>query len=634
VCGIWFSAGFPPETRHIDIVSHRGPDGHGWRVLKSSLGPVVLGHRRLAIIDTSEAANQPMCYADERFWVVYNGELYNHIELRQELVNLGHRFRTKSDTEVILAAYAEWGTECLARFMGMFALVIYEPQEERLFIARDRFGIKPLYYFSNGHGLAVASEIKQLLLLPEVSARMNVSRTYDFLAAGMTDHASDTMFDGIMQLRNGEYASLHLDRHSLGAPLPVRHWYRLPQSGALDVSEEEAAAQFLELLSQSVRLHLRSDVPVGSCLSGGLDSSSIVCLMDRYLKNEHSPVPLHTFSACYDVKEVDEKPYVDVVSAATNTEAHIVYPRANDLFALAERITWHQDEPFGSTSIYAQWCVFERARQEGIKVMLDGQGADEQLAGYHGGFQIHAASLLRRGLLLSLLFTMLGRRRYHGVSIPSQALSLIAPLIPFRLRSLVKRQHQRFVGNGWLRSEVFQNADISRDPCGAALIREGIPPVRDIGEWCVALTAVINLQALLRYEDRNSMAHGVEARVPFLDHRLVELSIGLGERYKIVGAETKRVLRLAMRNILPERISQRRDKIGFATPEQQWFRGPLRKELEAGVEDTLRLYPGLLHENETRALMKGMFDGIRPFDFTVWRILNLGLWGRVFSVSL
>jgi asparagine synthase (glutamine-hydrolysing) len=634
MCGIWFSVGFEANKEHIDVVAHRGPDGSGMRMFSSSRGPVVLGHRRLAIIDTSEAANQPMSYADERFWIVYNGELYNHIELRKELESLGHSFRTRSDTEVILAAYAQWGAGCVNRFLGMFAFVIYEPEQERWFAARDRFGIKPLYYFTDRNGVAVASEIKQLLLLPGVSARMNLARTYDFLAASMTDHAADTMFDGIMQLRNGEQVCLRLDEYSVGAPLPVQRWYRLPEQGALDLSEEEAASRFLELLSQSVRLHLRSDVPVGSCLSGGLDSSSVVCLIDRHLRTERSSVPLHTFSACYDVKEVDEKPYVDVVTAATNTDAHIVYPRADDLFALAERLTWHQDEPFGSTSIYAQWCVFERARREGIKVMLDGQGADEQLAGYHTGFPIYTASLLRRGLFFSLLVSMAQRRREHGISVTSQIFSLIAPLIPFRLRNLLKSHRQRFLGNRWLRSEVFDGASISRDPSGAALMREGLSPARDIGEWCVALTAVINLQMLLRYEDRNSMAHGVEARVPFLDHRLVELSIGLGERYKIVGAETKRVLRLAMRGILPDQIRERRDKIGFATPEEQWFRGPLRKEIEGGVEDTLRLYPGLLNEDETRTLMKGMFDGLRPFDFTVWRILNLGLWGRVFSVSL
>jgi asparagine synthase (glutamine-hydrolysing) len=603
-------------------------------VFKSSRGPVVLGHRRLAIIDISEAANQPMSYGDQRFWIVYNGEIYNHVELREELESLGHRFRTRSDTEVILAAYAEWGGQCLDRFVGMFALVVYEPDRERLFAARDRFGIKPLYYVVGAHGLAMASEIKQLLLLPDVSARMNVARAYDYLSSGMTDHACDTMFDGVMQLRNGEQIALDLHHYRPGTPLHARRWYQLPQAGTVDLSEQEAASRFHDVLSRSVRLHLRSDVPVGSCLSGGLDSSSVVCLMDRHLKEGQDSGPLHTFSACYDIKEVDEKPYVDVVSAATNTAAHIVYPRADDLFALAERITWHQDEPFGSTSIYAQWCVFERARREGVKVMLDGQGADEQLAGYHSGFPIHAASLLRRGSLLSLIISMAQRRLYHGLSITAQARSLLPPLIPFRLRRLLKRQRQHAPGNGWLRSEVFQAAEVSHDPSGAALMREGLFPIRNIGEWCVALTQAIHLQTLLRYEDRNSMAHGVEARVPFLDHRLVELSIGLGERHKIVGAETKRILRLAMKNILPEAVRRRRDKIGFATPEEHWFRGPLRKEIEAAVEDTLRLYPGLLNEKETRAFMKAIFDGARPFDFTLWRLINVGLWGRVFSVSL
>ena len=634
MCGIWFSAGFLPDARHIDAVAHRGPDGHGWRVFQSSHGPIVLGHRRLAIIDTSDAAKQPMSYAKERFWLVYNGEIYNHIELRTELEMLGHNFATRSDSEVILAAYSQWGEQCVERFVGMFAFVIYEPQAGRLFAVRDRFGIKPLYYINQRQGIAFASEIKQFMGLPDFSVRMNVARIYDFLSTGMTDHTDETTFCDVSQLRQGECVAIDLARLTLGKPLPIRQWYRLPSPGVIKMSEEDAACRFRELLTESVRLHLRSDVPIGSCLSGGLDSSSIVCLIDRRLRTEGGANRLNTISACYEESGVDERPFIEAVSVATNTEPHYVFPHAEDVMASAERITWHQDEPYGSTSIFAQWCVFDRAHREKIKVMLDGQGADEQLSGYHGGFAFYFASLLRRARYAMLARAIFERRRYHGVSVAEQLRGAMRALLPPRLVSFARRRQRSLAQHDWLNSEVFSGQDWAMDGFNATLERERLPPIRDIGDLCVAMTQATNLPMLLRYEDRNSMAHSVEARVPFLDHRLVEFSIGLGEAHKMVGSETKRILRRAMMGIMPEKVSQRRDKLGFSTPEDAWFRGPLRDAVLLAVGDTLQRYPSLFNRKGTLRLVEDMLQGRRPVDFALWRIVSLGLWGKCFSVSL
>lgn len=633
MCGIWCSVGFPPDAKHIDVVAHRGPDGYGWHVFQSPCGPVALGHRRLAIIDTSDVANQPMSYANERFWLVYNGEIYNHIELRAELETLGHKFVTRSDSEVILAAYAQWGEQCIERFVGMFAIVIYEPKAGRIFAVRDRFGIKPLYFINQRHGIAFASEIKQFIGVPDFSMRMNVARIYDFLLTGITDHTDETTFCDVKQLRQGCCATIDLAQFKTGDTLPIRQWYRLPPQGLIRMSEKEAANRFRELLADSVRLHLRSDVPIGSCLSGGLDSSSIVCLIDRHLRAEGGVYRLNTISACYEELSVDERSFIEAVSAITNTQPHYVFPHADDVMASAERITWHQDEPYGSTSIFAQWCVFARANREKIKVMLDGQGADEQLSGYHGGYGVYMASLLRRARCGMLARTILERWQYHGVPLAEQFRGALRELLPPQVASFARRQQPRGYRQ-WLDSELFSRQDKARDVLGYTLEREGLPRIRNIGDLCVAMTQATNLPMLLRYEDRNSMAHSVEARVPFLDHRLVEFSIGLGEAHKMVGGETKRVLRLAMAGILPEKISRRRDKLGFATPEATWFRGPLRKIIEEGVEDTLRHYPGLLHPNNTRKLVHAMLDGRRHLDFTLWRIVNIGIWGRVFSVTL
>ncbi|MHC2252464.1 asparagine synthase (glutamine-hydrolyzing) [Bradyrhizobium embrapense] len=630
MCGIFASLGFPPDRANIDIVSHRGPDGSGWKVFETSRGSLALGHRRLAIIDLTEAGHQPMGYADGRYWMVYNGEIYNYLELKSELEALGWIFTSHSDSEVLMAAYAQWGEDALPRLMGMFAFVVWDAREQRLFMARDRFGIKPLYLASSSRGIAAGSEIKQLLNLPGISRRMNVARMRDFLASGISEHTAETMFADVQQLRGGECVMLDLAKWSPGEALPIRRWYGILKSGGLELSEQEAGERFRDLLTKSVQLHLRSDVPVGSCLSGGLDSSSIVCLMDRLLREQNVNAPINTISACYKEKEVDERPFMEAVVASVHSKPHYVYPTVNDAIEQAEKITWHQDEPYGSTSIFAQWSVFSAARRAGVKVMLDGQGADEQLAGYHSGFYYYMADLVRRQRWLALARAVEQRRAFHGLSYLDQLRGLSVPFIP---RRLLGRGKHVLGTPDWLASDAFRTLP-SGDAFSTALAGIGVGPVRSIGDLCVAMTQGSNLTMLLHWEDRNSMAHGIEARVPFLDHNLVEFSIGLGESHKIVYGDTKRVLRRAMAGVLPLAVANRRDKLGFATPEQTWFRGPLRQAIEAGVEDTLTRFPGLLHADNTRHLTQQMLAGDRPLDFTAWRIVNVGIWGRVFGVTM
>jgi asparagine synthase (glutamine-hydrolysing) len=632
VCGIWFSLGFAPDPAHIGAVAHRGPDGSGWRVFESTAGPVALGHRRLSIIDLSDAALQPMSYADGRYWVVYNGEIYNYLELREELRAAGHLFQTQSDTEVLLAAYAHWGEAALDRLVGMFAFVLWDNQAQVAFAARDHFGIKPLYFLVTPVGVAFASEIKQFCSLPGFSAHLNIARAHDFLASGIMEHTDETLFEGVRQLRGGECTRLDLRRWRVGEDIPIRRWYRILDPGTLDIGEREAGERFRALLAESVRIHLRSDVPVGTCLSGGLDSSSIVCLMARELAAAGNGAKVNSISACYDVKSVDERPFMEAAVECTHSSPHWCYPRFEDAFALAERITWHQDEPYGSTSIFAQWCVFEAARRAGLKVMLDGQGADEQLAGYHGCFSYHFASLIRQRRFVTLLYAMLQRQAWHGVSFAEQARTFLVPLLPAKFARWLRRERQVLAQHNWLDSEALR-PHIGRSPLEVARESIGRPAINGIGDLCVVFTQSSNLGMLLHWEDRNSMAHSIEARVPFLDHRLVEFTIGLGDRHKIVGADTKRVLRRAMSGILPEKIRNRRDKLGFTTPEEEWFRGPLREMVLAGVEQTLARYPGLLNARGVRAHAADMLEGRRPVDFSLWRIINLGIWGRVFAVS-
>ncbi|MBL8589814.1 MAG: asparagine synthase (glutamine-hydrolyzing) [Methylobacteriaceae bacterium] len=628
MCGLFGSIGLTPDPARIDLVAHRGPDGRGWRVFDSPAGPAALGHRRLSIIDVSEAGAQPMSDASGRFWLVFNGEIYNYVELREELQAHGEIFVSQSDSEVLLRAFMIWGEACLTRLRGMFAFLIWDDRDKTLFAARDRFGIKPLYYAQCGAGAAFASEIKQLLGLPGVESRMNVARVHDFLASGISDHTGETMFEAVRQLRGGECA--RVETTGGRSLVTVRRWYPVG-AGEERLSEAEAAARFRDLLADAVRLHLRSDVPVGSCLSGGLDSSSIVCLMAQRMPPGDR---VNTVSACYAEKSVDEKPFMDAVVAATQAEPHFIFPRPEEVFQRAADITWHQDEPFGSTSIFAQWCVFEEARRVGVKVMLDGQGADEQLAGYHSGFHYYLASLTKQGRFLDLGRAMLERKRYHGAPLLDQIARHVVPLLPAAASRLLRGARQTLTQHDWLGADLLRRRGNPQGALALASESVGLPAPTDLRSLCLTMTFASNLQMLLHWEDRNSMAHSIEARVPFLDHPLVEFSLALGNDHKIVGGDTKRVLRSAMSGILPEAVRQRRDKLGFATPEEAWFRGPLRRLIHDGVDATLARYPDIMDAAGTRALRDDMLEGRRPVDFTLWRIVNLGIWGERFAVTI
>lgn len=633
MCGIFLSVGFPPNPAHVDAVAHRGPDGRGWRVFESPAGPVALGHRRLAIIDLDDRALQPMCSDDGRYWLVFNGEIYNFIELRDELRAAGHRFSTTSDSEVLLKAFQHWGAASLDRLIGMYAFVVWDDQLKQLFVARDRMGIKPLFYHASDRGFAAGSEIKQFFDLPGFSRRMNLDRAHNFLSNGITDHLATTLFQDAFNLGPGRYIHLDLRSWRPGSPLNVVEYWRPPAPENFRISEEEAAETFRGLFMDSIQLHMRADVRVGSCLSGGLDSSSIVAAQAKLWPANAEP--LNAVSAIFPNSSVDESSFIAAVVQQTGVKSSLLTLDPHAMFADSAAIVRAQDEPYGSTSIHAQYRVFSRARDLGIKVMMDGQGADELLGGYHGCFHYHYARLIREARLGELMQTLQERKAWHGIGYREQ-------LAPF-IRRLPAPFHKLASGNvaaskplpSWMDTDLLQQHRPREGSIIAqAILADGLALPKTLGSYCQLLTRTTSLPMLLRYEDRNSMAHGIEARVPFLDHRLVEFALRLGNQHKIVGGDTKRVLRRSMSDLLPPTVLNRRDKIGFATPEEFWFKGPLRKKIETGVEDTLALYPDLLDADATRQFAKQSLDGLIPYDSTLWRIVVFGIWGRELNMSL
>lgn len=616
-------------TKMIDRIAHRGPDGEGVFCDET----VALGHRRLSIVDLSAAGHQPMQMAD-RYVITYNGEIYNHIELRAELQREGYRFVSHSDTEVILAAYDRWGPECLDRFNGMWAFALYDRHARTLFLARDRFGVKPLYYWHGADGMfAFASEIKQFVDLPGWSARINGQRAYDYLNWGVTDHTHETLFDGVYQVLPGHFALLDLSRFArmsdrAGAAegaITLTQWYRL-NAAAFEGDFALASDRLRELLEDSVRLRLRADVPVGSCLSGGLDSSSIVCLMKRQLEGEGGAYQQHTFSACSKIDKYDESRHIDRVVADTGVVSHRVYPALEELFPALSALTWHQDEPFGSTSIFAQWNVFGLASKQRIKVMLDGQGADEQLAGYHSFFAPRFASLFRSARWLELVREVRAAGPHHGYNGIFAAKQIGKSLLPRPLKDFARRA-----------SGAIHNTPewLSLDRLGATAGE----PFRDgrahesMREMSIEQLVRSNLPMLLHWEDRNSMAHGVEARLPFLDYRFVEFALGLPDEYKLSQGVTKRVMRQAMQGILPESVRMRMDKMGFVTPEEVWLREQAPDQFRRAMDEAIDGSGGIITP-AARTLIESMIAGQTPFSFTAWRLVSFGAWMQRFDVRV
>lgn len=619
----------------LDRVAHRGPDGRGWFEWESKSGLVALGHRRLAIIDLEERAHQPMAGGNGRYRLIFNGEIYNYLELRAELDGAGFTFQTQSDSEVLMAALQHWGQGALVRLRGMFAFIWLDLINQTLFVARDPYGIKPLYWAQTPDGLAFASEIKQIYDLHGVSKEPNIARCWDYLMSEVTDHTEDTLFAGVSQIRGGHCAWLDL---SAGQPavVPVR-WHKIARPDPLvqSMSFDHSVAKFRDLFDRSIALHQRADVAVGSCLSGGLDSSSIVLALGIGRGPEN---PVWTYSALFPGTEIDETVFANSAATAAHACQRPVKFSDADIAADLDDAIWHQDEPFPTTSILGQWHVFKAIQADGIKVVVDGQGADELLAGYHGIFDFHEAALAKSGRLLQLGRFWLDRKKKFNIPI-SRSFSILMVRIMRRVGfSGFEDAKNKEPLKVTLKDLVSERLARARPNSGStlldALARDNLNDLKDIGDLCVALTTATSLPMLLRFEDRNSMAHSVEARVPFLDVDLADFCLSLGDRHKIIGATTKSILRTAMRDLLPENIANRTDKLGFATPQAAWLDGPLSEAMDRGLLLCHRRLSGLFAQNYREILATARNSSKKVEQSILWRIASLGLWAERFDMQL
>jgi len=599
-------------------MAHRGPDGDGIQIDERA----ALGHWRLSILDPTDAGAQPM--ARDGVWLVHNGEVYNYLELARELESIGAVFTTETDTEVILAAYRCWGLQAFERFNGMWAMVLWDPARRRLVASRDRMGVKPLYVRRSSRTIAMASEVRALAAAGSLDdtdswvADPNPAIVRDFLERGLTDHSRATFLAGIESVAPGHHLVIEN-----GTIRDIRYWSppvlsddARPPSRSTDAADRELVSEFQATFDEAVRLRLRSDVPLGSCLSGGLDSSAIVrttaLLRDQGPVDPagHQQVAQWAFHARFPADGVDESHFAELV--ARQSAVDLVYARTPErTWERLEQVVAAQGEPFASTSVMAQHTVMESAHDAGLKVLLDGQGADETLGGYDAYQGVRVASLLASGQLGGIWSELTAQARHAAVlGVAARAARGVAgPAARQLLRGVLAGRWGVALGPELQRHESLAAwHDLPGTPLARQLWQE---------------IASESLPALLRYEDRNSMAFGIEARVPFLDYRLVELACRLPDRLRISRGVTKRILRLAMRQRLPREVVQRRDKMGFVVPQARWLtelRGPIAEQLVDG-----RLVArGWVASREVERLLSDPARHNAP----LWRAVNVESWLR------
>ena len=601
MCGI---TGFNwSDMRLIKNMTNRGPDDSGHYVDDY----ISIGHRRLSILDLSCAGHQPMFDKNKEIVIVYNGEIYNYIEIKQELKKKGYTFKSKTDTEMILNAYKEWGPECIKRFIGMFAFVIYEIKNKILFLVRDHVGIKPLYYYKDKKRFIFSSTISPILV-HNFSTQPNKKLIRDFLLYNNMDHTNETFFTNIMKFPKGYYAIFNIRENKL----KWYNWWENTFTGDYTGNYNEAVKELRELMIKSVNRRLLSDVPVGTCLSGGIDSSSIACLINKSKRSK-----IKTFSVVFPGFLFDESKYINIVSSKTGMKNYKIIPTAEDikkdLFDFINAI----GEPVPGPSPYSQYNVFKLARNNDVTVLLDGQGGDELFAGYHYLYGFYIKGLIKKGKFIKAFNEISGLFRSGHFKLGFFSLGFL--FVP----SFIRRHY--FSGKSNICESLLKDKE-AETPFFDEYY--GISSLYDSLKFHLDY----KLEQLLKWEDRNSMAYSREARVPLLDIDVMRFVFRLPEDFIISHGKTKTIFRDAMGGIVPNDILDRRDKIGFATPEDDWLREEqLKKLLVDWFIKNDPLSKNYINPKKTRDMIKQHITEKKNHGRTIWRAVFLEAWFKTFQ---
>ena len=625
MCGIAgrfnFLSGSPVDgaliQRMCQLLAHRGPDGEGIHVE----GPVGLGHRRLAIIDLSPAARQPMGTADGQLWITHNGEAYNFQALRTALQARGHRFRSQSDTEAILLAYREFGVESLDRLRGMYAFAIWDAERRTLLLARDRLGKKPLYYLLDRAGIAFASEPKAFLADPEFKAQPDLEAisqylTYQYVPSPLT------AFQGIRKLPPAHYLLVQ------DGQVSVRRYWKLRYTPKRHLTEEAACEELLARLREAVRLRLTSDVPLGAFLSGGIDSGTVVALMA-----DLGARPVKTFSIGFEEKEYDELAYARLVARRYQTEHHefVVRPKAVEIFPL---LVWHYNEPFADSSAIPTFYLAQLARQH-VTVALNGDAGDENFAGYDRYVANRLAARYER-IPRPLRRTLEALVRAIPAAPRSRTLVARGKRFFEALAEPPERRYARWVSHfqpglkGELCTPEFQRAAGAGDPVERLVEAYRASDAPDLIDATLDVDVNTYLpDDLLVKVDVATMAHALEGRSPLLDHEFMEFCASLPSHLKLRGRVKKYIFKRAVRNLLPPEIIHR-PKMGFGVPLDHWFRHDLREMAYDLLLGPRALGRGYFHREVVQRLLDEHVQGVRSWHYQLWNLLVLELWHRMF----
>lgn len=662
MCGIGGIVRFNTRVKDIKasavllnkLISHRGPDGEGY-LLHNQLKTItafskdtpeacihnqldyaaqlniedadeacdmVLLHRRLSIIDLNASGHQPMCIDAGKLWIIFNGEIYNYIEIRKELQAKGCVFKSESDTEVVLFAYKIWGKKCLQKFNGMWAFVIFDKEKNILFGARDRFGVKPFYYYKDKDVFAFASEQKALVKMPFIQTGIRQEAVYDYFVKGEIEYETQSFFKHITELFPAHSFELHINTGNFR----IERYYVLETDASFqafnDEKFNEAKNKVADLLNDAIKLRLRADVAVGACLSGGIDSSAIVSLMDKLNTQSGNKEKINLFTASFNDIAIDESPFAARIAEQTNSTFYRVFPQPEALLNELENLIYCQDVPIWSTSTFAQYSVMQKAKEAGVKVVLDGQGGDELFGGYHTYFYNYWSELLKQFKLGTLNKEMKG-------------------FLPWNLRySFFAKQHLRF--STIRKLPVFAQYQINRNYFGdlyyfnpqflnAHKKRLHSKPVpKNLNKMLVQEFTNTRLKAYLKCEDRCSMWHGVESRTPFADDiNLIEYAFRLPSSFKIKNGVNKYILRESMRGVVPDIILNRKDKMGFATPNSQWIK-TIKDAVRPYFDDSLKDYFDMHKINRD---YNQMFNtNLGPDDTRTFKFIAFAVWKKVYGM--
>jgi len=582
-----------------NLITHRGPDSGA--VFFGNC--FALGNRRLKIIDLSDGANQPMSYLG-KYTITYNGEIYNYLEIRDSLKKNDYNFSTSSDTEVILAAYDHYGVDCVTKFNGMWAFALYDKEKNLIFCSRDRFGVKPFYYSDNIDKFIFGSEIKQLSG-SQNKLKVNEQVLIDYLVAGYEDHNNGTFYRNIHKLEQSHNLIYNLQNNTYS----IKKYYDiLIDKNVSNLKEADSVSLYKSALYDSIKLRLRSDVKVGTCLSGGLDSSAVATIASS-LHRQNSLNRFTSITAKSTEVEFDESRYAETVSNHSNLDWNVIIPSANDFLQNIDKIISVQEEPFGSPSVFMQYKVFEKAKELGCTVMLDGQGGDETLLGYG---RYYPAYLLSQNIS-GRISNFFNSSKNSGLSKKNLFFYLFYFTIP-SVRLVRLRNKFSFIHNDYFELLSYD------------VIKESSKSYKNIINLQRLELMKLQLPHLLKYEDRNSMHHSIESRLPFIDYKLVELALSIENSFKIKDGWTKFILRKSVEDILPNDITWRRNKIGFNAPEKTWTR-----LIDDQMKNSIMRSEILNRITKKNELIKkfGELD-LR----TRWRLFNIAKWEELFNVRI